>query len=190
MPKLVDHAAYRQELLAKSFPLFAERGYGAITMRQLAAGLGVSTGTLYYYFPSKQAIFEQMVLIRVSQSLDMFGDRLAALPSVADKIQLIFAYYGEAEESVLQEVMLYVDFFQYQQQQDGENILAQVYDRIKLGIVEFLGIADEDLVQLLVSVIDGLLIARIYGRRPNWQRQGEFFSQLVAQQQASVSSSA
>ena len=60
MPKIVDHEQYRKELLDKCFDLFAQKGYGSITMRQIAEGLGVSTGTLYHYFPSKQALFEQL----------------------------------------------------------------------------------------------------------------------------------
>jgi AcrR family transcriptional regulator len=61
MPKIVDHEQYRKELLGKCFDLFADKGYGAITMRQIANSLEVSTGTLYHYFPSKQALFEQLV---------------------------------------------------------------------------------------------------------------------------------
>ena len=61
MPKIVDHSAHREELLGKAFVLFADKGYSALSMRQLAQGLGVSTGSLYHYFPSKDAIFEQMV---------------------------------------------------------------------------------------------------------------------------------
>jgi AcrR family transcriptional regulator len=39
MPKSVDHIQYRKELLNKCFNLFAEKGYGSITMRQIARGL-------------------------------------------------------------------------------------------------------------------------------------------------------
>lgn len=61
MPKIVNHEQYRKELLSKCFDLFAAKGYAAITMRQISAGLKVSTGTLYHYFPNKQALFEQLV---------------------------------------------------------------------------------------------------------------------------------
>jgi AcrR family transcriptional regulator len=54
MPKIVDHDQYRKELLSKCFDLFAEKGYGSITMRQIAEGLNVSTGTLYHYFPANK----------------------------------------------------------------------------------------------------------------------------------------
>ncbi len=62
MPKIVDRERYRKQLLQQSFELFAEIGYGNITMRQLAQKLAVSTGTLYHYFPSKEAMFLQLVL--------------------------------------------------------------------------------------------------------------------------------
>jgi AcrR family transcriptional regulator len=61
MPKIVDHDRYRKELLGKCFDLFAAKGYGSITMREIAQGLGVSTGTLYHYFPNKKVLFEQLI---------------------------------------------------------------------------------------------------------------------------------
>jgi AcrR family transcriptional regulator len=39
MPKIVDHDLYRRELVSKCFDLFAEKGYGSITMRQISQGL-------------------------------------------------------------------------------------------------------------------------------------------------------
>ena len=61
MPKIVDHDVRRLEILEQSFDLFADRGYAAVSMRQLATALGVSTGTLYHYFPNKSALFEAML---------------------------------------------------------------------------------------------------------------------------------
>ncbi len=60
MPKIVDHEQYRKELLDKCFDLFAQKGYGSITMRQIAEQLRVYTDILYHYLPSKQALFEQL----------------------------------------------------------------------------------------------------------------------------------
>ena len=61
MPKIVDHEAQRIAMLDGAFELFADNGYAATSMRSLATGLGVSTGTLYHYFASKDEIFENMV---------------------------------------------------------------------------------------------------------------------------------
>jgi hypothetical protein len=32
---------------------------------------------------------------------------------------------------------------------------------------------------LIVAAIDGLLLARIYGRQPNWLQQGKLLGQLL-----------
>jgi AcrR family transcriptional regulator len=179
MPKVVDHKQYREVLLTKSFQLFADRGYASISMRQLAQELAVSTGTLYHYFANKQEIFEQMMMLRLSQSLGLFQDQLAEIDSCSEKIQIIFSYLGQTEQDFFQEIMLYVEFFQYHQSQRGTNILPQVYDRIQLELVQLLQISDPDLIQLIVATIDGLLLARIYGRQPNWVQQGKLLGQLL-----------
>src|SRR5579859_2981962 len=46
MPKLVDHVQYRKHLLEQCFDLFSIRGYSALTTRQIAEALNVSSGTL------------------------------------------------------------------------------------------------------------------------------------------------
>ena len=51
MPKQVDHEDMRHKLLDAAGALFAARGYAASGMRDLAAAAGVSTGSLYHYFP-------------------------------------------------------------------------------------------------------------------------------------------
>ena len=92
MPKIVDHDAQRAELLDGAFELFADNGYSATSMRTLAAGLGVSTGTLYHYFGNKEDIFAKMIS-RVSER-DVSA-ATAGIPGDAGKLlrlQLIFAW--------------------------------------------------------------------------------------------------
>lgn len=61
MPKIVDHDLYRIELLTKCMPIFVSKGVSSVSMRELSSALGVSTGTLYHYFPTKEILFESMV---------------------------------------------------------------------------------------------------------------------------------
>lgn len=71
MPKSVDIEARRQEILDACLLRFAERGYASISMRQIAASLGVTTGSLYHYFPSKRHILNGILIQRREQhSLD------------------------------------------------------------------------------------------------------------------------
>jgi AcrR family transcriptional regulator len=50
-----------QRLLDVSLPLFARRGYGDVSMREVAAAAGVTTPTVYYYFGSKRGLYLRLV---------------------------------------------------------------------------------------------------------------------------------
>lgn len=49
------------ELLAAALDLFVEKGYAATRVEEVAARAGVSKGTLFLYFPSKEALFQAVV---------------------------------------------------------------------------------------------------------------------------------
>jgi len=49
------------EILDAAFEAFAERGYAATRLEDVAARAGVTKGTIYVYFPTKEKLFEEMV---------------------------------------------------------------------------------------------------------------------------------
>ena len=49
------------EIADAAFGVFAKRGFAAARMDDIAAAAGVSKGTLYLYFPGKEALFEAAV---------------------------------------------------------------------------------------------------------------------------------
>ncbi|MFD9701827.1 TetR/AcrR family transcriptional regulator [Lentzea sp. NPDC059081] len=69
MPKLVDHAERRREILEVTWRLIATRGPDAATMREIARQAGYANGALAHYFPSKEALIEA-AYIYVSEQTD------------------------------------------------------------------------------------------------------------------------
>ena len=112
MPKIVDHDRYRKELLHGCLDLFAERGYGSITMRQIAKGLGVSTGTLYHYFPSKESIFMQLVQELCEQDISSFFAQAPEGLTLEGRLRAIMAFVLQNAQFYYQQLVLWVDFFQ------------------------------------------------------------------------------
>ena len=49
------------EILAAALALFAERGFAATRLDDVARRAGVTKGTLYLYFPNKEELFEAIV---------------------------------------------------------------------------------------------------------------------------------
>ena len=54
------------ELIAAALDLFVERGFAATRLDEVAARAGVSKGTLYLYFDSKEDLFKAMIADRAA----------------------------------------------------------------------------------------------------------------------------
>ena len=59
----------RNRILDVAEGLFAAAGYSAVGMRQLAASVGLSKSTLFHHFPTKRALYMD-VLARVAARLE------------------------------------------------------------------------------------------------------------------------
>lgn len=66
-----------QELLAAALTLFVEKGFAATRTEEVARLAGVSKGTLFLYYPSKEELFKAVVRHNLT-SLIAEGEQLAA----------------------------------------------------------------------------------------------------------------
>ena len=51
----------KDTIMKEALRLFAEKGYAAVSMRDLAEAVGISASTIYHYFESKEVLFQDMV---------------------------------------------------------------------------------------------------------------------------------
>ena len=56
MPRVVDHAERRQEIVRAVWWIIAEAGIAGVTLRAIAARAGISMGRVQHYFPTRDAI--------------------------------------------------------------------------------------------------------------------------------------
>jgi AcrR family transcriptional regulator len=164
MPKIVDHKLYRQELLSKCFDLFAAKGYGSITMRQIAQGLGVSTGTLYHYFPNKKLLFEQLIEQMAERDVIMGLAIVEGKQSIQERMEGLGEYIIQNEDYFVNWTHLMIDF--YKHQDDKENYpsetIERANDRYQAGIYELLGVEDPVLALFIYTFFDGLILERLW----------------------------
>ncbi len=59
-PPDTDSADTRRAIVDSARRLFAERGYGAVTNREVAAAAGITTGALYHYVESKLDLYVEV----------------------------------------------------------------------------------------------------------------------------------
>ena len=66
------------EILAAALALFAERGFAATRLEDVAQRAGISKGTVYLYFPTKEDLFRAVVRQDVLPNLAAMEARVAA----------------------------------------------------------------------------------------------------------------
>lgn len=76
----------QEEILAAAAPFFAEAGYRQADLQVLADRLGIGKGTIYRYFPSKEALFFATVDSGISRLVNCVDE---ALKGEEDIVQYI-----------------------------------------------------------------------------------------------------
>jgi len=65
-------AQTREKILRAGIACFAERGYAQTSNRDIAAGAGITAGSLYHYFDSKAALFEEALRFCTATLLEAY----------------------------------------------------------------------------------------------------------------------
>lgn len=111
LPKIVNHDEYREKMLEKSLYLFTRRGYSNINMKQIAAEIGVSTGTLYHYFPSKGKMLIEMIAWVGDKNVDEYIRRTNSAEGIHDRFDMIVDFWKEKGELYENIMLLAIDVY-------------------------------------------------------------------------------
>ncbi|MCF6304530.1 MAG: TetR/AcrR family transcriptional regulator [Rhodobacteraceae bacterium] len=69
-----------RDLQIAATKLFARHGYAAVSMRQIAAEIGVQAGALYLYTPDKQSLLFDLMHRHMQELLDAWQEESKLLP--------------------------------------------------------------------------------------------------------------
>ncbi len=85
------------ELLDAALDLFVEKGYAATKVDEVAARAGVSKGTLFLYFPSKEELFKAVVRESIVGRFGEWSQELAQFQgSTADMLRYAYTTWWES----------------------------------------------------------------------------------------------
>lgn len=81
------------ELIDAALACFAERGFAATRLDDIAARAGVSKGTVYLYFPSKEELFKAVIRESLLPSIERAESLLSASDaSAADQLRRLIEF--------------------------------------------------------------------------------------------------
>lgn len=67
--RIVDKEQKKREIASAAMTLFAESGFEATSMRQVAGAAGIGKGTIYEYFPSKDELIATSIRLWMDQMI-------------------------------------------------------------------------------------------------------------------------
>lgn len=84
-----------REICAAALMLFAEKGFAAARLEEIAKGAGVSKATLYLYFKDKEDLFRAVVRDAVVANLEQVRSMVSAADApFADVVRLLLARFA------------------------------------------------------------------------------------------------
>lgn len=100
-------------ILEAAARIFDERGYRATTTNHVAEAAGVSIGSLYQYFPNKDALLVALAEHHIDEVAAQFGDRLARLrtdvPDLPDTVRALLELTVEMNATSRLHAILFSD---------------------------------------------------------------------------------
>lgn len=151
----------REEIMAAAIRIMNSRTYALATMTEIAAELDLRDATLYYYFPSKQALFYACHLQSVERFQVMLKQADADRQKGAAKIER-FLYHLIAESDRNGPLLYFGDYFHLEAEQ--RDHVTRLIDDLTVELEGFLkiGVDDGSIVpcetRVVVQLILGMLI--------------------------------
>lgn len=154
-----------QELLAAALDLFVERGFAATRLDDVARAAGVSKGTLYLYFCSKEELFKAVVRESIVPLLGEAENVIEQFEGGSEELFRLVMHtwwnsVGNTKLSGLPKLMMaeagnfpeLAKFYQEEVIDRGENLVATMLKR---------GIARGEIRQLDLAIDTRILVAPI-----------------------------
>lgn len=158
MPRIVDHDAQRERVLEAAWAAFSTQGYDGVSMRSLAAGLGVSTGSLYHYFQDKEEILRVMLPWAARRDAGRAAVNVRGV-SAPDRLDVLLAWMEAHEAPLARTVMLTFEVKRVMAPDVAGPLIAEALATWKHALGALLGL-DPPGAALVLSMALGVLVHR------------------------------
>jgi AcrR family transcriptional regulator len=161
-----------KEVIDAALALFAERGYAQTRLDDVAMRAGISKGTVYLYFASKQELFEAVIQDRVTPWLDALGSQTIDPHASTEELLRSFLQWGwnqflESKLYMIARVVLAESSnFPHLAQAYLREVMGPIHDHVLMLLErgqqrnEVLGEVNRERAKLLISPLSWLAIWR------------------------------
>jgi AcrR family transcriptional regulator len=153
------------EILDAALKVFAEKGFAAARMEDIARRAGVTKGTIYLYFPSKEDVFKTLARETISVALAGGAEQMREFKGTSRELLVallsaISAFLQDKDRSMLPKIIIsesgnFPELARFWRSEVVDKALAMVMGVIAQGIArgEFRPLPPEHVARLCVAPI-------------------------------------
>jgi AcrR family transcriptional regulator len=168
-----------EEILEAALEVFADQGLAGARVEDIAARAGVSKGTLYHYFPSKDELFQEAVRSRVEKIVANLA--VAAAPGEpAERLDRFIAawwgllrqpLFGKLYRLVLAELHQFPELVRFYADEISGQVSAVAADIIRQGV-------EKRVFRPVDPTVTAMMIGALLTQHAVWSGQRQLFSSL------------
>jgi AcrR family transcriptional regulator len=129
----------KKKILAVAMQLFRDQGFDAVSMETIAETVDIAKGTLYNYFPVKEAILDEYIRRNFKDRTQAWVDKMQELPDTAARMATVFSdlLTGiQAQKVIFERYTAYrmkhwISFHQEEHEKSGFQLIAA--EIVRLG---------------------------------------------------------
>lgn len=134
-----DGAESKKNIALKAKELFSIKGYAATSMEEIRQATGMSKGSIYYHFASKEALFLYLLELSMQEWIEAWKHMEGKCDSAQAKLYALADHFVEDFQNPL---MKAAEEFMGSQSAD-EEVLAKLLELTKAPHPVFIGILEE-----------------------------------------------
>ncbi len=132
-PLIVDKEAKKKLILDAALEVFISKGYHNVTVSDIARRAGISKGSLYVYFRSREELFRELFDYMARYHREHFLKKMASGLSAEEKVRDIIAYYVRSYDRREKFLYILIDYIAHNRASDERHFykrtLADIYAR-------------------------------------------------------------
>ena len=184
----------KQQILAAAQDVFGRHGFEKARMDDIAAAAGISKGTVYLYFPGKEALIHAMLEAFFEPPLAMLQALSVADGTALDRLCAVMDGFSEAFEEMFQSPVLSLEFYSLAARAAREEIIREYIKThtaksftILAGLIEegiaageFRRVDAMETAVVMSSVLEGLALIRAFDPDSvDWDRHSRAAKEIL-----------
>jgi len=163
--------ARREQIVSIAASLFGEKGYDATSLRDIAEAAGITKAALYYHFPDKERLYEDVAVARIGGLLEEVRAAVEKSDDPVEKVRLFLIASAQRMDRDRLGWMASVNIFQSLDQSRRSAAIMEVRDDYECLLRDLIA---EAIKQKRFRLVDPAVLGRLLlsglNQLPRWHK--------------------